>query len=243
MALKAVGYALSLRSRRIGAYIEHSTRRNIMARLTFKAALAGIALTGLFAATVLPNAAQASSRKDALYHPLVVKDQLGIGRADTTLGFKTHWECSTDISNTSDPWTCVRVKDVVSETTTVGQRLGQLYRVGYVPTGLTRHRPATLGSQTCNQNGGIKLWQDAGFQNNCGMFTGHGSINLQGLPWPGLGGTNVGASVSSLSTAGSATANGSMSCTGGSPLYFGPGQNYSSLPSDCNDRGQALTNN
>ncbi len=64
-----------------------------MARFTLKSALTGIALAGTLVASALPHAAHA-----AAYHPLAIVDQYK-GVVDKALGFGTHWECVTDVSN------------------------------------------------------------------------------------------------------------------------------------------------
>jgi len=201
-----------------------------MARcLTLKRLITGAALVGTIATLALPHATHASSPyyygpsqwgKHAIsYHdPFSNPSQM---RADKDLGFKTHWETTINLSDPSAPIAWTRYGDA---NPTVGGNTattGGIRLAGLAHSGSRAHPRSTLSD--CNTSGGAKLWDQEGFNGNCGKFTGIGTSNLGGLPFPatcqgGLFGCSYMDHSKSLSTYGSA-ASGYLTCNKAQPHF------------------------
>ncbi len=199
-----------------------------MTHVTLKSTLIGIALAGTVATLALPGATHASSPyyygpsqwgKHAISYndPFSSPGQL---RADTSLSFKTHWETTINLSDPSAPIVWTRYKDAGttlggSVATTGGIRPADLARGG------SRAHPRS-NLYDCSTSGGAKLWDQEGFNGNCGKFTGIGTTNLAGLAYPATcqGGFNCSYMdhSKSLSTYGSA-ASGNLTCHNAQPHF------------------------
>jgi len=166
------------------------------------------------------------------------------GVVDKALGFGTHWECVTDVSNPSDPFTCTRTPN--SRPTI--DALGLSGAMGMHPISAMGARPLNVtGPTTCDYQGGIRLYETVDFGGDCARFTGSGNINVQNVSFPGTS-NSVGGAVSSLSSYGS-TGYGDLSCSSGQQFNYDSNTRYSNIagpdrygtyPSACNDGGQVL---
>lgn len=95
---------------------------------------------------------------------------------------------------------------------------------------------------TCDNAGGIKIYQDINIQGNCARFTGSGSLYLRNVDYPNSS-TSVGNTASSLSTIGS-NGSGSLLCGGGGQFNFASATRYNNFgTSGCNDNVDWLVSN
>jgi hypothetical protein len=129
--------------------------------------------------------------------------------SDIALGFKTHWECVTSLSDPNDPFTCTRV---------AGANVGDV-----VPQAASM-QPFNPVISSCAYTGGVKIFEDSYLGGNCARFTGTGSLYLKNQVFPGSM-ENVGANASSMSTIGS-SGSGSLLCGSGDSFPYGADHAY-----------------
>lgn len=208
-----------------------------MTRRPHKLALTALTLTGLLTSVLLSSTTQAATPKQSPHRPNVVIDQLGPGLSDAAMGFKTHWECELDLSVPTSPFTCWRIKDAKPTSTVIVQHAVPSQRPAYTLAGFTHRSTSDLPNGPCNQNLGIKIWQDQGYAGSCVRFTGTGDQDLNAISYPNTG-VQIGFTMSSLSTLGS-NGHGYITCFAASDFsiqsnssYYGVGQ--------CNDNGNRL---
>jgi hypothetical protein len=148
--------------------------------------------------------------------------------SNLALGFKTHWECVTSLSDPSDPFTCTRVAGA---------------NVGSNAPHIALMQPFTPVESTCAYTGGVKIFENSNLGGDCARFTGTGTLYLQNVFFPSTV-LSVGGNASSMSTIGS-NGTGSLLCSTGDTFTYGANYAYNNFNpySGCNDHVDWLSAN
>jgi len=176
-----------------------------------KLTLTGMAIGAMALALAVPHIAHADS-----YHPTVAVDPYQAA-SDAQLGFPTIWDCVTNVSIPTDPFTCTRAPEWI---TSQGRPLAAQPAVT---------NPDSIAyPDSCDNQGGVKIYQYLNLTGNCGRFTGDGDLILTGLHYPGGSGLYISSNMLSLSSFGS-QGYGYIGCGNGDLFNFDSNSRYNDL--------------